>query len=552
MIHYSVLLLALFLRALDTQTTCPCNLVTDACELSCCCDTDCAREHTQDLTFCSPTSVARDTLRSFPHQLLAVSRDNSPFLGLFYPNPANITSELFDPLVSRNQRFQPPPRTSPPLTPSSQYRYGDALLNTTDSYTHYLYSATTGPFGTCVLSPISYLHSSHVSCSSPSLSSPTPVSISPSYLCANYSDWVAVYSPYSPHLIAFSPSAHFYQCSTDIRSCLSSDSCRHLLLSSHTAISWFQGTVLHIQQEIRLLYLPPNISITPVIQSHAISYEFTSTDTLDASSYDTAADENLLPGYIRGAGLLFGIEEGSRGYIRPANGSLISSSSGLCSAIILKKVEFQNNALSGCTLRLPSNFSCSAARQNLLDLFSQLLPTVTHVARSRRSSKLSPDQWVPLLRPPPAFPSNSSLCSLPLRLRMRYLYSHAGNVGSYQILEVTGATAQLEYHEVAFLHNNGEFAVSVSTSAEFISVPLAPSAPVPRSHLKHTPNCQEPCYAPRQVFYPLYQSVSLRGLESPLTRFFSLPSLLDGLYFSFLLAVSTLFILYSLSNSMLF
>ena len=528
-----LLLLLLGVAAVITQlSSCPCNLVTDTCELSCCCDTDCNQQYEQ-LAFCSIPTVTKDTLPSFLEQFLAVSIDNSPYLGLFYPQPINISSARFGPLVSANQPYQSPllsSYSSPEITFS--YRYGDSLLSLTNNITHYLSYPVTGPTSTCVSSAIPYLHELRTVCtsslpysntSSAFLSPVTMIPVTARYLCTDYIQWLFAYTTENIQGISLLNSSIFSDCS--VSNC-SADSCQYGLLSSHRVVTWLRDGITGIEDSIRLIRTPSYLPLPLLQQEHSLTY--TSSSNL-APSQDTAATEDLTLGYVQGSNLLFGTMSETAESLSLSAGYIITSTNGYCTTVIPRHVQFLNNLYSGCSLTLPSGFNCTDLQEELL-VFLNTLINATHVARSRRASKTHPDHWVPVLRP--FSPPPNSSCHLPSRLSMRYLYSHTGAINSYQILEVVGASVDIEYTKIPDLQvipAAGVWRVSLSTSVEFVLVPTVPPSPLPRSSLRHTLVCREPCYNPDQLLYPLYQSVYLQDTD--------LTNELDSLNFSILLSI---------------
>ena len=526
-----LLLLLLSVAAVTTQLTCPCNLVTDTCELSCCCDVDCNQQYKQ-LAYCSTPTVTRDALPSFLDQFLAVSIDNSPYLGLFYPQPINISSVRFDPLVSANQPYQSPLLSSyTPDIPAS-YRYGDTLLSTTNNITHYLLYPVTGPSSTCISSAIPYLHELRTVCtsslpysntSSAVLSPDTQIPVISRYLCTDYIQWLSAYTTENVQGISLLNNSVFSDCS--VTNC-SADNCQYSLLSSHRVVTWLREGITGIEDEVRLIRIPSYLPLPLLQQEHSLTYKSYSNS---APSQDTVATESLTLGYVLGSNLLFGTLSETADSLSPSAGSIVTSANGYCTTLIPRKVQFLHNLYSGCSLTLPSTLNCIALQEELL-IFLNTLMNATHVARSIRASKSHPDHWVPILRPLSS-PPNSS-CHLPSHLSMRYLYSNTGAINSYQILEVVGASVDTEYTEIPDLQvmpAAGVWRVSLSTSVEYVLVPTVPPSPLPRSSLRHTPICREPCYNPDQLFYPLYQSVYLQDTN--------LTNELDSLNFSILLSI---------------
>ncbi|KAI6652871.1 Palmitoyltransferase AKR1 isoform X2 [Oopsacas minuta] len=538
---YSLLFLYLVtLTTITAQLSCPCNLVTRTCELSCCCDTDCSEKYKQ-LTFCNTSPVAKQTLSFSLNNFLSVSIDNSPYLGLFYLEPTNISSAEFDPLVSRNQLFQSPLlTTTPSVGISTYYKYGDPTFSLTYNIPHYSTYPVPGPHGECLFSPTPYLHGIQSTCISytpyslslSSILSPVDlVSISSSYLCTNYTDWVLSYTADNTHGISLPNTSVFYECSN--LSC-SPDSCQYVLLSSHRVITWLRDGVIGIEDDIVLIRLPLHLPIPIIQQEHTISYKHISNTTLPL---DTVASDQLTLGYIQGSNLLFGSLNDTTNSFYLSVVSIITSSNGYCSTAIKRNIKFLNNLYSGCYLMISSNFNCTNLQQDLKQFIHGML-SATHVARSRRASKAHPEHWVsinqPLTNPP-----NSSHCYLPSHLSMRYLYSNTGAVNDYQILEIVGAATEVEYTRVPDLQLflvDGIWKIPVTASIEFILVPTSPPPPSPRSYLKHTPVCREPCYDTDQLFYPLYQSLYLQDTE--------LTTAPDSLYFSILLSIIIALIIY--------
>lgn len=527
-----LLLLLLSVAAVTTQLLCPCNLVTDTCELSCCCDTDCNQQYKQ-LAFCRTPTVPRDILPSFLGHFLAVSIDNSPYLGLFYPQPINISSVRFDSLVSANQPYQSPLLSSylpPDITVS--YRYRDSLLSMTNNITHYLSYPVTGPSGTCVSSAVPYLHEMITVCtsslpysntSSAVLSPVTLIPITSRYLCTDYMRWLSAYTTENVRGISLLNTSVFSECS--VSNC-SADNCQYGLLSSHRVVTWLREGITGIEDVIRLIRIPSNLSSPLLQQEHALTYKSNSSSALLP---DTAATEGLTLGYVRGSDLLFGTFSETADFLFLSAGSIITSTNGYCTTVIPRNVQFLDNLYSGCSLTFQSTFNCTALQKDLLTFLNTLM-NATHVARSRRASKTHQDHWVPILRP--LSPPPNSSCHLPTHLSMRYLYSNTGAINSYQILEVVGASVVIEYTKIPDLlvmSASGVWGVSLYTSVEFVLVPTVPPSPLPRSSLRHTPICREPCYNPDQLLYPLYQSVYLQDSE--------LTNELDSLNFSILLSI---------------
>ena len=557
---YLTLLYIGILTGVTAQVSCPCNLLTNACQPSCCCDRDCGTQYKQ-IAFCNPTSVATQNLRSFPDQFLHVSLDNSPYLGLFFPNPANIASDQFPSLLSSNLLFEfSLPLATPPSAVTDYYKYGDPLLSLRSGATHYSTYPIRGPYGECVASPTPYLQNIHSSClpslpyaltQSSILSPPTQVLPTYRYLCTNYTQWIRAYATDTAQRVSLLETPGFSVCSDsegNLTSC-SSDRCQHALLSYYRVITWSHEGIIGIQDEIKLIQLPVQFPIPLILQEYYLRYKSISNQTLSVLALDTSAREQLTLGYLRGSELLFGTEDNITGYFKPSTGALITSTNGLCSAIVPRNVEFLDNVYSGCSLLLSPGFNCTHLNLDLMQLFRAIL-NATHVARSRRASSTHPTHWVPIVLPPPVTPPDS-LCSLPSHLSTRYLYSSVGSVGSYQILELVGAAAELHYSEVPGLQlvaTNGMWTVPISTSVEFVRVPVFPSPPPSRSNLRHTPICREPCYASDQLLYPLYQSINFLHIE----RYPSMLAPIDGFYFSFLLSLVLALLLCSTVNLFLY
>ena len=546
-----VLLLSIGILTGAAEVPCPCNLLTDTCEPSCCCDRDCGDQYRQ-IAFCSPSSVTNQILRSSPDQFLDLSLDNSPYLGLSYPNPDSIAPDKFHSLASGKIQFEwSLPPTDPPSSTTGHYKYGHPLLSLIGGYTHYFTFPMSGPYSQCVSSPTPYLQNIQTVCL-PSLPYPLTQSsvLSPlsqtlpssRYLCTDYTEWMRAYATDIRQGVSIIDSPVFSACSEANFTSCSSDRCQHALLSFHRVISWSHQGIIGIQDEIKLLQLPVELPVPLILQEYNLRYESISNQSVPTQHPGTSAQQQLTLGYLRGSGLLFATENNITGSLQPSVGALITSSNGHCSTIIPRNVEFLDNGLSGCSLLLSPGFNCTALRMDLLQMFRTLL-NATHVARSRRSSSAYPSHWVPIILS--EVPTNdSSLCSIPSRLATSYLYSSAGSVGSHQILELVGAAAELHYSDIPGLQlvaTNGMWVVPIYTSVEFVEVPLVPSAPPSRSSLRHTPVCREPCYRPDQLFHPLYQSMSYLHLEHYPSRLFPL----DGFYLSFLLSLIFVLILFS-------
>ena len=543
------------LTGVTAQVSCPCNFFPDTCQPSCCCDRDCGEDQYKQLAFCNPSPVANQISRSFPDQFLDLSLDNSPYLGLFYASPASVAPDQFHSLASGNLLFElflPP--TDPPSSTADFYKYGDPLLSLRGGSTHYFTYPIHGHNSECISSPTSYLRNIQAFClpylpyplTQPSILSPlAEVLPTTLYLCTNYTQWITAYTTDIAQGVSLLDTPVFSVCSEANFSSCSSDRCQHALLSSHRVITWSHQGIIGIQDVIKLIQFPVLFPVPLILQEYNLRYKSISNQTQSTPDLDTSALEQLTLGYLRGGELLFGTQNNITGSFQPSVGTLLTSSNGHCSAIIPRNVEFLDNAYSGCSLLLSPGFNCTALQLDLLQLFRTLL-SATHVARSRRASSTDPSHWVPIIftNIPPAVPSP---CSLPSRLAARYLYSRAGSVGSQPILELVGAAAELRYSEAPALQlvtANGMWAVPISTSVEFVEVPIVLPSPPPRSSLRHTPTCREPCYRADQLFYPLYQSMSSLHLE----HFPSRLDPLNGFYISFLLSLIFAILLYSAVN----
>ncbi|KAM4808486.1 tectonic-2 isoform 2-T2 [Rhinophrynus dorsalis] len=362
---------------------CPCNLTAGACDILCCCDTDC-NSNVKELfngscytgIFGGNVTPPFDQLCSvqaknrapdwFPFLCVESSMDNSPFLGYFYQGSTRSPS----PVAAFNVSFQTTVKSA-----AVSYKQGDAILVDQNGNTEYFTIPQQSAFGVCENnSPVAYLHNFNVTCVS-NLAS-----------CADglkpYLNQTGIAG--SIVITALEPNSSMDKyISTYTGIPVPPTVCENVILSADYTFIWEANNL----RQLNSIILTANISLTHQVK---LTQRFSAT-FLNGNSSSAVLSGN--PGYQVGKPVI------------AANGTLTLHITAInlwkpagdssCTAATLTPVLFGQNSFSGCLLSVV-NEHCTQLRNKITALLKSLVPA-DYIAMRGNSNISDLSEWVPII-----------------------------------------------------------------------------------------------------------------------------------------------------------
>ncbi|KAK5932809.1 hypothetical protein CgunFtcFv8_004486 [Champsocephalus gunnari] len=373
--------------------SCPCDLTFGACDVRCCCDTDCSSEDLKlFVSHClpgpfggqvSPASDYQCSVQSlknspdwFPFLCVNSPPENNPYLGLFYQG-YTITPEP-------GPSFQSP--VSPAPVPVNVYIQGSPILTLNDQY----FTIPQKVFGQCVNNaPVAFLKNVQVNCVTLLRSCPngSPLRTLPTDLRIQVKNGqggdvlVDVIDE-----VAFDLSQ--FISSTDAPS----DEglvCENVTLALDYKLYWEGNDITSITVTQTVGTITFNSSVALTTRYSAV---FLNGELMDETNSGN-------PGYQVGRPVIAGVVDtldNNTGLVQRVSISLWKPvSDGLCVSAEMKPILFGENSTSGCLLPVSRHnlTQCDLLRETVTSLQNNLV-TATHVAKSGNPDPFTTTDWV--------------------------------------------------------------------------------------------------------------------------------------------------------------
>uniref|UniRef100_A0A8C6MM80 Tectonic family member 3 n=1 Tax=Moschus moschiferus TaxID=68415 RepID=A0A8C6MM80_MOSMO len=454
---------------------CVCDLTPGACDINCCCDSDCCLLHPRTVfSFCLPGSVRSSSWVCVDNSL--IFRSNSPFPSRVFMDSNGIKQFCVHVNNSRLNYLQKLQKvnatnfqalatefggesftsTSQTQSPSAFYRAGDPILTYFPKWSVISLlrqPAGVGAGGLCAKSnPAGFLESKSTTC------------------------------------------ARFFKNLAD--SCTSDPALN--------AASYYNFTVLKVPRGMSdLQNMEFQVPVTAVSQAdspvlagntcqNVVSQAFQQSTAASLSGYRSGN-----PGYIVGKPLLV-----LTGDIRHSMTLVQSQGDGTCS-IKRHKVQFGVNAVSGCKLRL-KRVDCSHLQQEIYQILHGS-PRPEHIAIFGNADPAQKGEWTGILSRNYSVSDMhcTSCCVIPVSLEIQILWAYIGLQSNPQA-HVSGARFLYQFQSIQ--DSQPETEVPLTTVVTFVDITQKPEPPrgQPRMDWKY----------PFDFFFPFKMAFS-RGAGSP-------------------------------------
>ncbi|XP_055281001.1 tectonic-3 isoform X2 [Moschus berezovskii] len=454
---------------------CVCDLTPGACDINCCCDSDCYLLHPRTVfSFCLPGSVRSSSWVCVDNSL--IFRSNSPFPSRVFMDSNGIKQFCVHVNNSRLNYLQKLQKvnatnfqalatefggesftsTSQTQSPSAFYRAGDPILTYFPKWSVISLlrqPAGVGAGGLCAKSnPAGFLESKSTTC------------------------------------------ARFFKNLAD--SCTSDPALN--------AASYYNFTVLKVPRGMSdLQNMEFQVPVTAVSQAdspvlagntcqNVVSQAFQQSTAASLSGYRSGN-----PGYIVGKPLLV-----LTGDIRHSMTLVQSQGDGTCS-IKRHKVQFGVNAVSGCKLRL-KRVDCSHLQQEIYQILHGS-PRPEHIAIFGNADPAQKGEWTGILSRNYSVSDMhcTSCCVIPVSLEIQILWAYIGLQSNPQA-HVSGARFLYQFQSIQ--DSQPETEVPLTTVVTFVDITQKPEPPrgQPRMDWKY----------PFDFFFPFKMAFS-RGAGSP-------------------------------------
>ncbi|KAK5871470.1 hypothetical protein PBY51_004351 [Eleginops maclovinus] len=373
--------------------SCPCDLTLGACDVRCCCDTDCSSEDLKlFVSHClpgpfggqvSPASDYQCSVQSsnnspdwFPFLCVNSPPENNPYLGLFYQG-YTITPEP-------GPSFQSP--VSPAPVPVNVYIQGSPIFTLNDQY----FTIPQKLLGQCVNNaPVAFLKNFEVNCVTLLRSCPTgsPLQTVPTDLSIKVKNGLG-----GDVLVDVIDKVAFdlsqFISSTDA----SSDEglvCDNVTLALDYTLYWEGNglTSITVTHTVGTITLNSSVALTTRYSAVFLNGE---------SMVETNSGN---PGYQVGRPVIAGIVDtldNNTSFVQRVSVSLWKPvSDGLCFSAEMKPILFGENSTSGCLLPVSRHnlTQCDLLRETVTSLQNALM-TATYVAKSGNPDLLTMTDWV--------------------------------------------------------------------------------------------------------------------------------------------------------------
>ncbi|XP_054029271.1 tectonic-2 [Dryobates pubescens] len=487
-------------QAFQPLGSCPCDLTAGACDVRCCCDTECTPDLKQLFNescftgvFGGDVNPPFDQLCSshsmeytpdwFPFLCVQSSLNNTPFLGLFYHGSIS---------TPRFPSFKIPLQISPGRL-FTGYRQGDPIMTEEDEY---FVIPQQSMAGQCVgNAPVAYLQNFDVKC------------------LTN----LASYKEGLPHDVRInSGTGDFIQQNVIYRTITDMDKfktesealhpaevpCQNVTFAEHYTFIWKDKNIEQVNVTVFLGSLCDGEILT---QRFTVEFQ-----CLEST---TPAEPSGNPGYqvgkpVRAANMNATDTFGRLNIWQPAG-------RGLCTSATHTPVLFGLDSHSGCLLEVDINEDCSLLRGNVTEKLDSLIQA-THVGKRDNSSFSDLNDWVEIIRLDPlnsdtnmSTGSLKGICpDIPANLNIRIIFANVGAVQGIPWQEVLAV--QISYSTVIWqfqcglICENTTSFLPITASVQFIKVPAQPPIPLTRFQMNYTEfdcNRNDVCWP--QLLYPL-------------------------------------------------
>ncbi|XP_041423351.1 tectonic-2 isoform X2 [Xenopus laevis] len=475
---------------------CPCNLTAGACDVQCCCDTDCNSNMTAlfngfcytgifggNVTppfdqLCSVQTINRSP-DWYPFLCVQSSLNNSPFLGYFYQGStvSSIQSASF------SLGFPPVPSGT-----SGFYRQGDAILNPTGNNQYFTIPQST--VGGCESNaPVAYLQDFSTTCV-------TSLSTCSSILNPDLNQSAIggiVFTNAQDQNISLDQYLTYTGPALPLPA-----SCGNVILSADYTFYWQANNL----REINVTVLMAQVNLTH--QGAQLTQRFTAT-FLNGSRSSAVLSGN--PGYQVGKPVI-AANGSSTPVIRTGINLWKPVGNNICSSTT--PVLFGQNSFSGCFLNV-NEVNCTQLRNTVTTHLRALVPA-DFIAMRGNSNTNDLGEWVQIFYEEPNTTcvgncgAESLVCvNVPANMNIQIMTSVIGAVEGVFQEEILAAKISFSTVTIDCI-SNCTLSLPVSTSVQFISVPAQPPAMVTRFQMNATDyDCEKNEVCWQQLAYPLTQ-----------------------------------------------
>ncbi|CAM4730494.1 unnamed protein product [Leuciscus chuanchicus] len=477
----------------DVVQLCPCNVQREQCDISCCCDPDCAEELAL-FTRCSPDTVSNDprlcnresvvySLSSTPEGLSrvqsTVQRQLNPDVfciqtanyeeGLTFATPEVPTEENFDSLFGRflgfffGRQSLTSALQSPDVGNSSGYQYGDVIhtVNAEGEQTFFTFPAAAGTAHCSDANPAGFLKDQTSRCMR-SFDLARDCATLEALALRTYINFnIRSGKKQESQVIGVEVAAITLQSLEGTRTPVdpadsadyfpllleSGDICNNVVQEVKYTFRYSEaGEILNVLASF-LLGAIKSVTV-PIQQEFHITFmrEISSTAGLHFSGN---------PGYVVGRPLVAGTRTAEYPLLEPRS-----------------PVMFGIDMVSGCTLKLSDGVNCSLVSEVILwTLKGQSFPD--HVASFGNSLPQNPLDWVPIQNQ--TITSGTQVCSIPLSYHLEVKWTKYGTLVNPQAQIVSVMeTIITNTSSLAFL-TSASGLLSVTSSVRFIDVSASAS-----------------------------------------------------------------------------
>ncbi|XP_061459432.1 tectonic-2 isoform X3 [Rhineura floridana] len=520
--------------------SCPCNLTAGACDIRCCCDLECTSEMKQlfsgscfEGVFGGDVNLPFDHLCSvqtgknvpdwFPFLCVQSSLNNTPFLGYFYHGHSTLyilspvaTNRMIKHLGEREEKsstaivrqlLAPPcyvlqqialllqtsspqvssfkiPFQTIPGKHSSGYKQGEPIMTMENEYFTVPQQFIAGQ---CARNaPVAFLWNFEVECLT---------------TCKEGGSMLPDTAINSGTGDSILPQVTQEEKDMDVGNCTGRE-CRNVTFAEDYTFIWEGKRIIEIKVTLLFGAICPEEILTQKFTVNFVSVNATSKEELSGN-----------PGYQVGkpirAANLNSSDAVTTLYLWKPDGK------GLCRSANLTPLLFGQNSISGCTLEVDLNDSCSQLRENVTERLNSLVQA-SHVGKRGNSSSSVADDWVEIIRLDTSDPNtNTSLGDLkgicpdiPAHLNIQIITADVGAVEGIPQQEILGV--QISFSAVTWqvqcpvVCDDKASSLPVSAAVQFIKIPAQPPVPLTRFQINYTEyDCKRNDVCWPELLYPL-------------------------------------------------
>ncbi|XP_053135825.1 tectonic-2 isoform X2 [Hemicordylus capensis] len=474
--------------------SCPCNLISGACDIRCCCDPECTSEMKQLFNrscfkgvFGGDVNPTFDQLCSaqtgnnipdwFPFLCVQSSLNNTPFLGYFYHGTTS---------SSQVTAFKIPSETVPGKM-SSGYKQGDPILTAQNEYFTVPQQFIAGQ---CARNaPVAFLQNVDAEC--------LATCNGGGGMMLN----VAINSGTGDNI---QPQVTYETKTTNIASCAPRE-CKNVTIAEDYTITWEGRRIIEMKVRVLSGAICPEELPRQRFTISFVSVNTTNTEELSGN-----------PGYqvgkpIRAANLNSSDAVTTLNLWKP-------DGTGLCTSASLTPLAFGFNMVSGCILEVDLQEDCGQLRENVTERLNSLVQA-SYVGKTGNANSSVPDDWVEVIRLDALdSTTNASVGNLkgicpdiPAHLNIQIITADVGAIEGIPQQEILGV--QLSFSTVTWqvqcpvICEDKASSLPISAAVHFIKIPAQPPVPMTRFQINYTEyDCRRNDVCWPELFYPLTRS----------------------------------------------